>query len=606
MKRGFLCAAFLLLCFGVLQMTGCSGSPSDNYTATPADSAAPADGDRSAANRITTSKSAADAATDDAAIAPAEAMEPAAAPPMAPSTTGPYPTAPATSASRDVARRAIIQKTSELHSSLPELPAETFVPEPPADTSNEDYAHINENDFISAKDEPLSTFSIDVDTASYSNIRRFLSDGRTPPPDAVRIEEMINYFDYNYDPPKADEETPFAANFELGPCPWNEKNRLVRIGLKGKTFEKDERPTVNLVFLIDVSGSMNQPNKLPLLKDAMRMLVQNLSERDRVALVVYAGAAGTVLQPTSCERKDVILSAIERLQAGGSTAGGAGIEAAYSLAEANRIDGHVNRVILCTDGDFNVGISSQGELTRLIEEKAKTGIFLTVLGFGSGNLKDSRMEMLADKGNGNYGYIDTLLEAQKLLVEQSAGTLVTIAKDVKIQVDFNPSRVGAYRLIGYENRKLQNQDFRDDKKDAGEIGAGHMVTALYEITPIGDTSEVPEVEPSRYQTTAPTTEADTDELLTVRLRYKQPDGDTSTEISFQLKDEERTLEETSKDFRFAAAVAELGLLLRGSQYKGAANFDQVLTLAEEAKGIDKLGFRTEFIEMVRTAKSQQR
>ena len=477
--------------------------------------------------------------------------------------------------------------------------------QPHSETGNEDYARIEGNDFISAQQEPLSTFSIDVDTASYSNIRRFISDGRMPPPDAVRIEEMINYFDYTYDPPSDTEGAPFSANFELGPCPWNEEHRLVRIGLKGKTFEDDERPPVNLVFLIDVSGSMNQPNKLPLVKESLQMLVKKLTDRDRISIVVYRGAAGVVLPPTSCEQRKVIERAIERLQAGGSTAGGAGIQLAYDQAQENFVPEQVNRVILCTDGDFNVGISSESALNRLIEEKAKTGIFLTVLGFGRGNLKDARMEMLADRGNGNYGYIDTLLEAHKMLVEQSSGTLVTIAKDVKIQVDFNASRVGAYRLIGYENRKLAARDFRDDTKDAGEIGAGHTVTALYEIVPPDKTDEVLMTEPSRYQTTAPTSEADTDELLTVRLRYKQPDGDTSTELKFPLKDEDNVIEETSSDFRFAAAVAQFGLLLRGSKYKGTADLEQVLDMATEAKGADRSGFRTEFIEIVRQVKNRQ-
>jgi Ca-activated chloride channel family protein len=473
----------------------------------------------------------------------------------------------------------------------------------PDEFNTEAYDRIYENPFLLARDNPLSTFSIDVDTASYANTRRFLKQsGRLPPRDAVRIEELINYFTYDYQPPG--EDMPFSAHVEIAPCPWNPEHKLARIGLKGQVIEEDERPEANLVFLLDVSGSMDQPNKLPLLKTAMRMLVQNLTDRDRVAIVVYASASGVVLPPTSCETKEPILAALERLKAGGSTAGSEGIQLAYNVVQQYYSPDSVNRVILCTDGDFNVGITDQGELVRLIEDKARSGVFLSVLGFGMGNYKDSTMEKLADKGNGNYAYIDTILEARKVLVDQLGGTLVTIAKDVKIQVDFNPTHVGAYRLIGYENRMLRAEDFRDDTKDAGEIGAGHTVTALYQLVPAGLETQIPQAEPSKYQKGGePTEAAESDEVLTLRLRYKAPAADASEEVSFPVTDPQKSLEDASGDFKFAAAVAGFGMLLRDSQHKGAATYDLVVELAQAGKGEDPSWYRGEFIQLVKTAQA---
>ncbi|NLS92360.1 MAG: VWA domain-containing protein [Planctomycetaceae bacterium] len=482
------------------------------------------------------------------------------------------------------------------------LPIQIVGPE--VEFNTEAYDRIYENPFLVTRDHPLSTFSIDVDTASYSNVRRFLENGQLPPPDAVRIEELVNHFDYRYEPPK--DETPFSAQVEVASCPWNPKHRLARIGLKGKEIPEQERPEANLVFLLDVSGSMDQPNKLPLLKSAMGMLVENLSDRDRVSIVVYAGAAGVVLPPTSCEERSTILAAMERLQAGGSTAGSEGIQLAYQVAQKNFNAESVNRVILCTDGDFNVGFTNQGDLIRLIEQKAKEGVFLTCLGFGMGNYKDSTLEKLADKGNGNYAYIDTIHEARKVLVEQLGGTLFTIAKDVKIQVDFNPAQVGAYRLIGYENRLLRDEDFRDDTKDAGEIGAGYTVTALYELIPAGQEADVLQAEPSKYQQTGqPTEAAASGELLTLRLRYKQPAGETSEQISFPVSDAGMSLEGASGDFRFAAAVAGFGMLLRNSEHRGEGTYDLVVELAQSGKGDDPHGYRAEFVKLVELAKAFQ-
>ncbi len=470
--------------------------------------------------------------------------------------------------------------------------------------NTEAYDRIYENPFLAASEHPLSTFSIDVDTASYSNVRRFLEDGQLPPPDAVRIEEFVNYFAYDYEPPTDDK--PFSAHVEVASCPWNPRHRLARIGLKGRQIHKDQRAEANLVFLLDVSGSMNEPNKLPLLKSAMEMLVQNLSDRDRVSIVVYAGAAGVVLPPTSCKERAEILAAMSRLRAGGSTAGSEGIQLAYRLVQENFDPERVNRVILCTDGDFNVGITNQGDLVRLIEQKAKEGVFLTCLGFGMGNYKDSTLEKLADQGNGNYAYVDTIHEARKVLVEQLAGTLVTIAKDVKIQVDFNPAQVAAYRLLGYENRLLRDEDFHDDTKDAGEIGAGHTVTALYELIPAGQELQLPQVEPSRYQQPGqPTEAAASGELLTLRLRYKEPAADTSEEISFPVSDAGQSLDSATDDFRFAAAVASFGMLLRNSEHRGESTCDLVLELARSGKGNDPHGYRAEFIQLVELAQSLQ-
>ena len=476
--------------------------------------------------------------------------------------------------------------------------ADDFVP---PDFNTESYDHVVDNPFLAVRQNPLSTFSIDVDTASYSNTRRFLNQGKLPPKGAVRIEEMVNYFDYKYEPPK--DEHPFSAHVEIAPCPWEGKHQLARIALKGKVFEKTERPTVNLVFLIDVSGSMSPSNKLPLLKSAMTMLVKELQDRDRVAIVTYAGASGLALPSTTCDRKQEILKVLDRLQAGGSTAGGAGITLAYKTAEENFVKGEVNRVILCTDGDFNVGITNQSDLIDLIEQKAKSGIFLTVLGFGMGNYKDSTLEKLADKGNGNYGYIDTLNEARKMLVDQIEGTLITIAKDVKIQVEFNPTRVGAYRLIGYENRLLRNEDFNDDTKDAGEIGAGHTVTAFYELVSPAEAKNLPGVDPLKYQTPMDTAPGEnSNEMFTLKLRYKEPEGEISKlmEIPVLEPDSAGAL---SPDCSFAAAVAAFGMILRDSPYKGQASIPLVLKLANAGKGDDSNGYRAEFIQLVKLSES---
>lgn len=467
--------------------------------------------------------------------------------------------------------------------------------------NNESYSFIQESEFLKALEQPLSTFSIDVDTASYSIVRRFLNSGSLPPPDAVRIEEMVNYFPYDYAGPKDDK--PFGVKVEQVKAPWKNDHSLVRIGIKARDIDMSKRPKSNLVFLIDVSGSMDDENKLPLLKNAMKQLVDKLDDNDRVAMVVYAGASGLVLAPTS--NKTEILAALEKLQSGGSTNGGAGIELAYKIAQANFIQGGTNRVILATDGDFNVGTTSEGDLIRLIEQKAKSKIFLSVLGFGSGNYKDSAMEKLADKGNGNYAYIDTANEAKKALVEQMGGTLVTVAKDVKIQVEFNPKYVAGYRLIGYENRKLNKEDFNDDTKDAGEIGAGHTVTALYEIVPVGGT--VPgSVDALKYAKKSADTPAenDSDELLTVKVRYKQPEGDKSSLIEYPVKAEKSLEKPSSADMSLAAAVAEFGMILRDSKFKGDASFKSVISNAEKAIGGPRKNdpYRKEFLELVKKAK----
>ncbi len=467
--------------------------------------------------------------------------------------------------------------------------------------NNEVYDRIEENGFKTVLTDPLSTFSIDVDTASYTNVRRMLNDGQLPPADAVRIEEMINYFVYNY--PAPSEEHPFAVYSEIAPAPWNTDHQLVHIGLSGKAIPTEDLPSSNLVFLLDVSGSMNNGNKLPLLKRAFRLLVEQLDEKDRVSIVVYAGAAGVVLEPTPGNENTSIIRALDKLNAGGSTAGGQGIELAYHMAEKHFIKGGNNRVILATDGDFNVGPSSDTELTRIIEQKREKGVFLTVLGFGSGNYRDNKMEKLANQGNGNFAYIDNIREARKVLVEEMAGTLLTIAKDVKLQLEFNPAKVKSYRLIGYENRMLANEDFTDDQKDAGELGAGLRVTALYEIVPAdgqsaqGNTSE----QPLKYQTSELSEQANSNDTLTVTLRYKQPDSDTSQPLQHVVDQPWKTLDASSSDFRFAASVAEFGLLLRDSQYKGSASFDQVLTRGKQAKGKDDEGYRAEFLHLVESA-----
>ena len=486
----------------------------------------------------------------------------------------------------------------------------------PAPVPNrEQYAPIVDNPFLPVLNNELSTFSIDVDTASYANVRRFLNQNQRPPKDAVRIEEMLNYF--TYDDPAPKDARPFALNVEAAACPWNAENRLVRVALKARTIAADKRPPSNLVFLIDVSGSMSDLNKLPLLKAGIKLLVDQLGENDRVAIVVYAGEAKVLLPSTPCHRKKVVADAIESLVAGGSTAGGAGMELAYREATQNLIKGGTNRVILGTDGDFNVGMSTT-DLLKHSEERAKTGVFLSVLGFGEGNLQEAFMEQLADKGNGHYAYIDSIQEARKVLVGEMSGTLVTVAKDVKIQVEFNPSRVRAYRLIGYENRVMAAQDFRDDKKDAGEIGAGHGVTALYEITPTDAKASSPlptkADRPLKYAkkaksaTTSPAPAAvpaaDADpELLTVFLRYKAPDGDKAQEIEQGVADKGQTFGQASRDFKFSASVAGFGMLLRDSPYKGSLNFSAVAELAEAASLDDKTGYRREFVELVKKAQT---
>jgi Ca-activated chloride channel family protein len=467
--------------------------------------------------------------------------------------------------------------------------------------NTESYALINENRFLSVSASPLSTFSVDVDRASYANVRRFINQGMRPPVDAVRIEELINYFPY--DDPEPNGNHPLAVRAEVGPAPWQPLHRLVRIGVKAASVDMEDAPPSNLVFLLDVSGSMNSPDKLPLLKTAFRMLVGELRPRDRVAIVVYAGAAGLVLPSTPGAEKEAILEAIEKLEAGGSTAGGAGLQLAYKVAAENHIRGGNNRVILATDGDFNVGASSDGEMVRLIEEKRDQGTFLTVLGFGTGNLKDSKMEQIADHGNGNFSYIDNALEAKKVLVSEMGGTLLTVAKDVKIQVEFNPAKVAAYRLIGYENRLLANEDFNDDRKDAGDVGSGHTVTALYEIIPVGVESPVTvtDVDPLRYQdAAAPARSSDSPELLFVKLRYKDPDGDTSRLMEVPVRDADAR---PSVDFRFASAVAAWGMLLRESEYCGTFGLAQVASLARESLGRDEGGYRGEFLRLVETAQS---
>jgi len=469
----------------------------------------------------------------------------------------------------------------------------------PRDFNTEGYAAIDENPFLGAITNPLSTFSIDVDRASYANVRRFLNEGRLPPKDAVRIEELVNYFSYDDAAPNGG--APFAVTTELAPAPWQPAHRLLRIGLKAKTIEKASIPASNLVFLMDVSGSMASPDKLPLLKQAFGLLVNELRAEDRVAMVVYAGAAGLVLESTPGSQKEQILEAIERLDAGGSTAGGEGIRLAYEVARKNHIDGGNNRVILATDGDFNVGASSDAEMMRLIEDKRRQGTFLTVLGFGTGNIKDSKMELLADKGNGNYAYIDDLMEARKVLIEEMGGTLFAVAKDVKLQVEFNPERVKGYRLIGYENRLLAAEDFNDDRKDAGELGAGHSVTALYEVVLHGAESdvEIRGIDALRYQTPQDARGNSNGELAFVKLRWKAPDGEKST-----LMDHAVSARTTGhgKDFTFSAAVAAFGMILRDSPHRGDATYDRVLAWARAGVGEDRGGYRSGFVDLVQRAK----
>ncbi|UOQ98130.1 von Willebrand factor type A domain-containing protein [Hymenobacter sp. 5317J-9] len=461
------------------------------------------------------------------------------------------------------------------------------------------YAEVKENTYFSAKKDPLSTFSLDVDNASYSNVRRFLNEGQLPPRDAVRVEEMLNYFRYEYPAPAATSPDPVRISTELAVCPWNAAHQLARIGIQAKKVETAKLPPANLVFLVDVSGSMDGPDRLPLVQAGLKLLVKQLRPQDHVALVVYAGAAGLVLPPTPGSQPQVILDAIDRLQAGGSTAGGAGLRLAYSTARQSFNKEGNNRVILATDGDFNVGESSDKAMEQLIVDQRESGVFLTVLGCGRGNLRDSRMETLADKGNGNYAYLDNLDEAGRVLVAQFGGTLFTVAKDVKLQIEFNPARVANYRLVGYENRMLEAEDFNNDRKDAGELGAGHTVTALYELVPVG--SAQPLIDDLKYQQPTKGAAPATAEVLTVKLRYKEPQGSASKLLSQALASTPTSIEKASADFRFAAAVAQFGMLLRQSEQRGTATWAATEQLANNARGADTDGYRAELVRLVRLA-----
>ena len=467
--------------------------------------------------------------------------------------------------------------------------------------NTEDYDHITENGFKKVADDPLSTFSIDVDAASYSNVRRFLNNNQLPPAGAVRAEEMINYFKYQYPQPTGND--PFSINTELSDCPWNSQNKLLLIGLQGKKIAVDKLPPSNLVFLIDVSGSMMTENKLPLVKASMKMLTDQLRENDRISIVVYAGRAGVALQATDGSDKIKIKTAIDALEAGGSTAGGEGIQMAYKIAQQNFLKEGNNRIILCTDGDFNVGASSDDALVRMIEQERNKGIYLTVLGYGMGNYKDNKMQQLADKGNGNHAYIDGLSEAKKVLVNEFGGTLFTIAKDVKLQLEFNPALVAGYRLIGYENRMLNKEDFNDDKKDAGELGSGHTVTALYEIIPAGVKSPfLKNVDPLKYRDDKKKKASSlNDEIVTIKFRYKAPDGDESKLIVHPVNNQSLAFKNVSDNFMFAASVAGFAMLLRNSEYKENATFNTILQMASASVGKDEEGYRKEFVSLVKKA-----
>ncbi|ASU36485.1 vWA domain-containing protein [Mucilaginibacter xinganensis] len=472
----------------------------------------------------------------------------------------------------------------------------------PLRVTDESYKGMAENGFTNVKTSPLSTFSVDVDAASYSNIRRFINNGELPPADAVRIEEMINYFHYNLPGPINND--PVAIHTELSSAPWNSKHRLLRIGLKAKTIESKNLPPSNLVFLIDVSGSMDEPNKLPLVKASMKMLADQLRAKDKVAIVVYAGNAGLVLPSTSGDKKLTIKSAIDNLNAGGSTAGGEGIKLAYKIAKENFMPKGNNRIIMATDGDFNVGASSDGDMEQLITKERASNVAISIMGFGMGNYKDSKMETLADKGNGNYAYIDNVTEAHKALVSEFGGTLFTVAKDVKLQIEFNPAKVQAYRLLGYEDRMLNKEDFNNDKKDAGDIGSGHSVTALYEIVPAGIKDDYAgNVDSLKYQKSIPeATSNGNAEMVTIKFRYKEPESAASKMSLVTLNDSPEELKTTSADFRFAAAVAEFGMLLRESEFKQRSTFAQVISLAKGAKDKDEEGYRSEFIRLAESAK----
>lgn len=472
----------------------------------------------------------------------------------------------------------------------------------PAQPTQEDYDTFVENAFESPKTAPLSTFSIDVDNASYTNIRRFLNNGQEVPKDAVRVEEMVNFFKYNYPQPK--DQHPFSINTEVSDSPWNSKNKILKIGLQGKNIPTNDLPASNLVFLIDVSGSMSDMNKLPLLKQSLKILVNELRAKDKVAIVVYAGAAGMVLKPTSGDEKKTIIEALDKLEAGGSTAGGAGIELAYKIASENFIKNGNNRVILATDGDFNVGSSSNSDMEKLIEEKRKTGVFLTCLGYGMGNYKDSKMEILADKGNGNYAYIDNIQEANRFLGKEFKGSMFAIAKDVKIQIEFNPKQVQAYRLIGYENRKLRPEDFKNDAIDAGELGSNHTVTALYEIIPAGVKSDYLNVQPDdlKYTKTETNSANYSSELATIKFRYKKPDGDKSIEMIQVIDNKSVALDKASDDLKFSSAVAWFGLKLRDSKLIADKSSEEIVKLAKQGISNDGEGYKAEFIRLVETSK----
>jgi Ca-activated chloride channel family protein len=475
------------------------------------------------------------------------------------------------------------------------------------DTSREQYDRIVDNPFLPVRENPLSTFSVDVDTASYSKVRQYLVDyNQMPRPDAVRIEELLNYFHYQYEPPTDNHAHPFATHVAVTECPWNTEHRLVRLALKGKEIQSDARPDSNLVLLIDSSGSMKNANRLPLLKRGMELLLQKLGPNDRVAVVAYAGSAGLVLPSTPASETQTVLASLDRLKAGGSTNGGQGLELAYRIARENFVSGGTNRVLLCTDGDFNVGMTGTDQMLRFVEQESKSGIDLTVLGFGMGNLNDSMLEQISGSGNGNYAFIDTIHEARKVLVEQLAGTLVTIAKDVKIQIEFNPELTAAYRLIGYENRMLAKEDFNDDRKDAGEIGAGHSVTALYELIPVGAaaTEGLPQVDSLKYQETPKISDAARHgELMTIKLRYKLPSETQSHLLEHVVIDSGAVFDESDDEFQFAAAVASFGMLLRKSDHRGDWDYDRVIQVAQSSVGTDPHGFRHEFLDLVTRARS---
>ncbi|HEY0686948.1 MAG TPA: VWA domain-containing protein [Steroidobacter sp.] len=500
----------------------------------------------------------------------------------------------------DAIGKQVVREEAQLRrASAPIAPVPPMFAPPPQPVDTERYQHQQDNAVQLAAEQPVSTFSIDVDTGAYANVRRFLNEGRLPPQDAVRVEEMINYFDYDYATP-GNRDTPFRVSTELAAAPWNSQALLMRIGIKGFEVQAKERPAANLVFLIDVSGSMDSPDKLPLLKNAFRLLTDQLTSRDRVSMVVYAGSSGVVLEPTAGDQKHSIQEALARLSAGGSTNGASGIERAYQLAHDTFVKGGINRVVLATDGDFNVGTVNFEALVDIVERERATGVELTTLGFGTGNYNEQLMERLADAGNGNYAYIDTLSEARKVLVSQLSSTLYTIAKDVKIQVEFNPSEVLEYRLIGYENRMLAREDFNNDKVDAGEIGAGHRVTALYEVVPVGSKGRL---DPLRYGA-KPDQAAGQGELANVRLRYKKPGSDSSQLLEYPIrKDAAVAADKLSTDFRFAASVAAFGQLLRGGKYLGDFDYGDVTKLAGGALGEDRDGYRREFVSLVALARS---